>query len=510
MERKKVRETMLNSTLSCRKMGVGGRIVVVVVWMLLGFGIGSHLTTRSIVGESISPVPNEERRAKVKDMFMHAWGSYKKVAWAHDELKPVSETASDSWGGWGITLVDTLDTLIIMGLTDELADARKAVEMIDWSISTTHQISTFETTIRHLGGLLSAYTLTNDTLYLQKSIELADKLLVAFQTRTGFPAPFISTLDWSPVLTQSTTSLAEVGSLQLEFSYLSLLTGNTTYALRANRFYELLWDLSKTETTDYPGLWPLFFDVQAGEFQSDTYSIGGQGDSTYEYFLKLWMLDGQQQPWLYQLYNASLNGIKNHLTARAGRRRYITAIRAGIQTHTMDHLSCFAPGMIALGAWQQLKKDPNNKAATDDLQYAESIAETCYIMYKSTPTKIGPEIAGFEPSGMIYSSDTRYQLRPETIESFFILYRITSNQKYRDWSWELLKSIEAHCRTEFGYTGLTNVDFTSQTPDDVMQSFFLAETLKYLYLIFSDSSLIPLDEYIFSTEAHPFRIQPPT
>ena len=508
IERKKVRKTLLSSTLSCRKMKVSSRALLIAFSVVVGLCLGGVISTKPELPSM--PVSNEGRRAKVKEMFLHAWGGYKKYAWGHDEFKPVSEVPSDVWGGWGITLVDTLDTLVIMNLQDELKHAREAVKIIDWSDSTTSLISTFETTIRHLGGLLSAYTLTNDTLYLQKSLELADRLLVSFNTKSGYPASFISTTDWTPNLGQQTTSLAEVGSLQLEMSYLSLVTGNSTFALKANRFYELLWDLRSKDITDYPGLWPLFFDVQTGEFVGDTFSIGGQGDSTYEYFLKLWLLNGEQPSWLYQLYNDSLSSIKKNLVMTAGRRSYITTIRSGTPTHTMDHLSCFAPGMIALGAWKELQKDPNNKIAKEDLKLAESIAETCYLMYRTTATKIGPEIVMFDVSGGMYSSDPRYQLRPETIESLFVLYRITSDEKYRDWAWNILQSIERYCKTDYGYTGLTTIESSTQNADDVMPSFFLAETLKYLFLIFSDSTLLPLDEFIFSTEAHPFRMQRPT
>jgi mannosyl-oligosaccharide alpha-1,2-mannosidase len=100
-----------------------------------------------------------------------------------------------------------------------------------------------------------------------------------------------------------------------------------------------------------------------------------------------------------------------------------------------------------------------------------------------------------------------YLLRPEVVEAYFYLWRLTKEQKYRDWAWEAAQAIEKHCRTDSGFSGIRDVYESSPQKDDVQQSFFLAETLKYLYLTFSDDSVIPLDKYVFNTEAHPFRIR---
>ena len=106
-----------------------------------------------------------------------------------------------------------------------------------------------------------------------------------------------------------------------------------------------------------------------------------------------------------------------------------------------------------------------------------------------------------------WNADTRFfRLRPETIESIFYMWRITHDQKYRDWGYNIMKSIQKYCRVEYGYSGIDDVTRTPPGSNDSMESFFLAETLKYLYLLFADDSTIPLDEFVFNTEAHPFRI----
>ncbi|KAI1292831.1 Mannosyl-oligosaccharide alpha-1,2-mannosidase IA [Halotydeus destructor] len=87
------------------------------------------------------------------------------------------------------------------------------------------------------------------------------------------------------------------------------------------------------------------------------------------------------------------------------------------------------------------------------------------------------------------------------------MWRLTKEQKYRDWAWEAVQAIEKHCRVENGYSGLKNVYDANSPKDDVQQSFFFAEVLKYLYLIFSEDNLISLDEWVFNTEAHPLPIK---
>lgn len=93
----------------------------------------------------------------------------------------------------------------------------------------------------------------------------------------------------------------------------------------------------------------------------------------------------------------------------------------------------------------------------------------------------------------------------ETIESLFILHRITGDAKYREWGWSIFQALERHCKTESSYTGLRDVRTNPPEKNNSMPSFFLAETLKYLFLLFSDDSVLPFSDFVFNTEAHPFR-----
>ena len=125
----------------------------------------------------------------------------------------------------------------------------------------------------------------------------------------------------------------------------------------------------------------------------------------------------------------------------------------------------------------------------------------------SQPTGLAPESIEFSDDEW-NAKDMKYQLRPETVESLFILYSLTGNEQYRQWAWGIFESIEKHCRTEVAYSGIKDVTEIPAKPDNQMQSYVMAETFKYLYLMFDEyaAKLLPLNEYVFNTEAHPVRI----
>jgi mannosyl-oligosaccharide alpha-1,2-mannosidase len=167
----------------------------------------------------------------------------------------------------------------------------------------------------------------------------------------------------------------------------------------------------------------------------------------------------------------------------------------------MDELACFAPGMLALGT----EGAPPEKAEKY-LTLAKELTRTCYNFYMSTPTKLAGENYQFFDGQDLQVGTPWNILRPETVESLMYMWRKTGDSKYRDWGWDIFQAFEKQSRTPTGYVGLRNV--RTGEKDDMMQSFFLAETLKYFYLLYSPSSVIPLDKWVFNTEAHPLRIIP--
>merc|ERR1711962_1275281 len=184
---------------------------------------------------------------------------------------------------------------------------------------------------------------------------------------------------------------------------------------------------------------------------------------------------------------------------------YIAEWKYGRTEDKMDHLACFAGGMYGLAAHEE--KDSNSERW---MSIAKGITNTSHESYDRTDSKLGPEAFRFSnavEARALKSNERYYILRPETFESYFILWRLTKDQKYRDWGWEAVQALDNSCRTEGGYSGVRNVYQVGGNKDDVQQSFFLAETLKYLFLLFSDEHIINTDQWVFNTEAHPLPIR---
>ena len=242
----------------------------------------------------------QRRLAEVRNTFLHAWNGYKKEAWAQDELRPIKGGSKKTFCGWAATLVDTLDTLIIMELYEEFDLALVELANIDFTGTEGCQINLFETTIRHLGGLLSAYDLSGGKrkILIDKAVELAEVLFTAFDTPNRMPTPHYT---WSATDPQANNHkpsqsvvLAVLGSLSLEFTRLSQITGDDKYYDGIQR---VMNELEKWQSeTSLPGMWPAFVDstkvnetiaLGSRTGATDLYTLGGLADSAYEYLPKV-------------------------------------------------------------------------------------------------------------------------------------------------------------------------------------------------------------------------------
>ena len=232
------------------------------------------------------------------------------------------------------------------------------------------------------------------------------------------------------------------------------------------------------------------------------------GDSFYEYLLKLWLYNNKTDVKLIEMYIKSINAIRSSMLGVSSKDNlaYFGDFKSGRLEKKMGHLACFTGGLLALTSVHVDKTSAENF-----MLLGKNITNTCHESYSRSQTGIGPESFHFERDDQeaisIKSNEKYYILRPEVIESYFYLWRLTKETKYRDWAWEAVQALEKFCRTENGYSGLQDVYQVKPDKDDVQQSFFFAETLKYLYLIFSDDDVLPLDKYVFNTEAHPFLIK---
>ncbi|XP_047327383.1 mannosyl-oligosaccharide 1,2-alpha-mannosidase MNS1 [Impatiens glandulifera] len=454
-----------------------------------------HPKTKEVPEDPISI----ERKEKVKDAMRHAWSSYEKYAWAQDELQPQTKNGVNSFGGLGATLIDSLDTLYIMGLDEEFQRAREWVaNTLDFNKN--YDASVFETTIRVVGGLLSAYDLSSDKMFLDKAKDIADRLLPAWDTPSGIPYNTINLANGNPHnpgWTGGDSILADSGTEQLEFIALSQRTGDLKYQKKVENVIE---QLNKTFPAD--GLLPIYINPLSGTSSYSTITFGAMGDSFYEYLLKAWIQGNQTTAVSHyrEMWEKSMKGLLTLVRKTTPSSfTYICEKNGDSLKDKMDELACFAPGMLALGSFGYGPEESKKF-----LTLAEELAWTCYNFYQSTPTKLAGENYFFH-AGQDMSVGTSWNiLRPETVESLFYLWRLTGNKTYQEWGWNIFQAFEKNSRIESGYVGLKDVN--TGIKDNMMQSFFLAETLKYLYLLFSPSSVIPLDEWVFNTEAHPLKI----
>lgn len=464
-------------------------------------------------------------------------------------------------------MIDSLDTLILMGATDRVDRVIDFVSRIDWR-STNFSVIFFETTIRHLGGLLSSYALTKRPALLQQATRLGDVLFEALMRQPNrFPPRGVNLMTGetkNAPWTRQGSILADIGSVQMEWATLSAMTGDPKYFSAVSHIHRFLRENSQTT----PGLYPIAVDAQ-GKPTSGLISVGSCADSFYEYQLKLFLLFGRRLSSVptqeLSMWNESSHAIIDRLYQEMAlisddQVQLIAFLgdlangQSRMVDQRADHVSCFAGGLFALSASLFSRSAPRNDlerhlAALNEthLHVAQSLAAGCMHAYRSTKTGIGPEsFAWTLPStiqtpeewaefkatikfhvlpsspppkslrlGSLNSSwvtvrDSRYLLRPELIESLFYLWRTTKLPVYREWAWDIFESLQSNCRTENGgFSALRSVNAANVSKDnlqDSCESFFFAETLKYMYLIFSPDELLPLDRWVFNTEAHPLPV----
>lgn len=500
-----------------------------------------------------------ERLGAVKQSFAHSWAGYKMHAWKKDELKPVAGGSSQTFGGWAASLVDTLDTLWIVGMKQEFKEAVEAVAEINFNTTEEETLNVFETNIRYLGGFLGAYDLSHDdhedySILLQKAVEVGDLLYCAFDTPNRMPVmrwPWEKALDGGAQTASTGTLVAEIGSMTLEFTRLSQLTGDMKYYDAITRIMD---EFRKAQSdTKLPGLWPVLMDAKNIEFKDSGFTLGGMADSLYEYLPKQHMLLGGLGKMYQEMYEYAITSAMNHIFFQPMLPDNADVLFSGSASVSSDkavkskaegqHLGCYAGGMVGIAG--KIFKHPEH------INMARKLVDGCIWAYEHTPTGIMPEVFTMLPCemnsdckwdekkwkqaviksagqtsddndqpisaksddekyaqivkqrrlapGFLTIQDRRYILRPEAIESVFIHYRLTGDQDLPDKAWRMFTAIENATRTELANSAIDDVTVASKAEikkADRMESFWMAETLKYFYLIFAEPDLVSLDDYV--------------
>ncbi|OTF73785.1 endoplasmic reticulum mannosyl-oligosaccharide [Euroglyphus maynei] len=368
---------------------------------------------------------------------------------------------------------------------------------------------------------MSAYHISKEKILLEKAIDLGQRLIHCFDSQSK-TVPFSdvnlkSRLSKSPAYMQE-SSLSEVSSVQLEFRDLSRETNDKSYEEKSFATSKHIHELIQ-KRQNY--LLPMYINPFSGNLMSSTITLGARADSYYEYLYKQYAQTKIE--FLLDDYIRSIDAIKNRLVAKTKGERQLLYIGEILNTDPqsihpkMDHLVCFLSGTLALGYYHEHllpfhTSNISNETFIDHLKLAEELARTCHYMYNLTETGLAPEIGHFgiddkQEEFYIKPRDTHNLLRPEFVESLFFLYHITGNQIYRDWGVQVFNAFQQYTRINTGgYTTIDDVRHPKKVkPKDFMESFWLAETLKYLYLLFMDDHNIVrklLNNYIFNTEGH--------
>ena len=428
--------------------------------------------------------------AEVKTEFLHAWTGYKKHAWGHDDLKPLSKTHHD-WYSQPLlmTPVDSLDTMILMGLTDEANTTREYI-VKNLSFDKDIEVQNFEITIRLLGGLLSGYQMTGDKRLLNLAEDLGNRLLPVFNSPTGMPYRYVNLKTGKT--SKPISNPAETGTLLVEFGTLSKFTGKRVFYDKAKR--ALVETYKRRSKIGLVGTW---INVETGQWTDTDSHISGAIDSYYEYLLKCWLLFGDRD--CKKMWDESIVAINKYLADRGkpvanghpldgvvieefwyGHADMNTGKRTAT---TYGALDAFFPAVLALSG---------------DLHRARMLQASSFIMWN---------VAGIEPEEFDYSAQKiispGYPLRPEIVESTYYLHQYTKDPYYLKMGEKLWRDFVEHCRTDAGYAALKSV--ITKEKADSMQSFVLAETFKYFYLLFSPDSTLDFRNVIFNTEAHPIK-----
>ncbi|KAH9051083.1 seven-hairpin glycosidase [Lactarius vividus] len=431
----------------------------------------------------------------------------REFAWGHDEVAPLSQASLDPLNGWGASIIDAMSTMYIMGLTDFFNEALNFTQNIDFTKSNTADtVSMFESTIRYVGGLISAYELSGKrhSFLVDKAKQLADRLSLA----------------WSK------SNIAEAGTLTLEWSRLSDYTGNDTY----RKLVEGSVLKIAANSAPLPGLPAQAIDPSTGLPVGGYVSWGGGSDSYFEYLIKYARLSNTNDntfadSWLTAVDTSIRTLIKltSGETSAVGNHVYLADYDSkGRIRHVGSHLACFYAGN-----WLLVHRAGGKLTNNDTIvQLALQLNDGCWNTYASDATGIGPEAfaytsadgnftgnGGPSPEQLafynrhgFYITDPFYVQRPEVLESNFYAWRVTGNPMYLQRARSAIASFNRFLSTQPGFAGIYDVNDRTTPRVDETESFWFAEVLKYL--TFDDPNRISLDEYVFNTEAHPFLAPP--
>jgi mannosidase alpha-like ER degradation enhancer 1/mannosidase alpha-like ER degradation enhancer 2 len=415
---------------------------------------------------------------EVKSETLRTWKAYKQYAWGHDVLTPLSKSFRDWYEKpLYISPIDAYSTLHLMGFDKEAKEIENyVVDSLDFDIDIDAKI--FEVNIRILGGLLAMYELSGNPQVLDKARDFADRMLPAFDTKTGIPTFWVNLKTGKSK--GDTVNVAEAGSYTFEMGILSYYTKDPKYYQAGKRATKAVFD----RRSDI-GLIGEIINVQTGEWVSEQSHICAGVDSYYEYLYKSYLMFGDEE--LGTIWEESIGLINEYIAEEYDGKLWYGRVDMNTGEHESSIITlydAFLPAILALSG---------------DIERAERLQKTWAFVWNKY---------GLEPMVYDYKKGTAnypvYDLNPEIIESAYYLYHLTGDSTYYAMNIGFWNDVKKYCRTDVAFTSVENVETMEKR--DYMPTFFFAETLKYFYLTFSyDQGAFDFDDHIFNTEAHQFR-----
>ncbi|GME33662.1 glycoside hydrolase family 47 protein [Neofusicoccum parvum] len=430
-----------------------------------------------------------------------------------------------------------------MGLESIVNRSLEFISTIDYTSDTTDQLcSLFETNIRHLAGLLSSHDLLTGPLadpsrnqtqvdsLLKQAQSLADTIKFGFDTPTGIPS---NNLYINNRTTDNSTdnNIAQVGTLVLEWTRLSDLTGDPQYGELAQKGESYLLSPQGTFGEPYPGLIGIEINITTGRFTRDLGGWVGGVDSFYEYLMKMYVYDPTRFEFYKDRWVTAVESSITYLESHPSTRPDLTFLALHNGTRIVgysQHLACFDGGNFILGGLVLQEQRY--------IDFGLRLVDGCEAIYNETLTGLGPDIFRWDPLSAnqtnlgvqvpanqtafyqragFWIRDGGYGIGPEALESFYYAYRATGDTKYQDYIWNAFRNLRQFSKVGSGFSTLLDVNAPAGGGfGNYMPSFFLAETLKYAYLAhapqvpvqISGQETADAQDWVFNTEAHPMLV----
>ncbi|MEM7102726.1 MAG: glycoside hydrolase family 47 protein [Bacteroidota bacterium] len=420
---------------------------------------------------------------EIKAEMIRAWLAYKEHAWGYDVLLPLSKTGYNWYEeSLGISPIDAYSTLAVMGLDEMAKEVETYALSKDWDQDVFVQV--FEVNIRILGGLLAIYDDTQNPEVLEKAIDFGNRILPAFDSPTGLPYHSVNLKTGETSGNKGegkgeVVNVAQAATYLVEFGILSYYAQDPKYYQAAKRATKAIFD-RKSEI----GLPGDYINVETGEWTNNWSYLQAGVDSYYEYMFKSNFLF--PDPEVEAMWDYSLAKINEHLAEDFEDHRFYRCVNmhtGEVVKRSMSLYDAFFPAMQAMHG--DLENAEKNMATWDWL----------WDKYGLLPTRYH-----YEADTIEYANS---ELNPEIIESAYYLHRVTGNDKYLQMIHKYWDDMKSCCRNNVAFNAVDDV--RTMKAKDYLATYFYAETLKYFYLAAADESEFNFDDYVFNTEAHPFK-----